>query len=254
MFTDKASEIHTLILGGGFAGLFTAVHLNRQHYRLPIILIDQQDRFVFKPLLYELLSNEMSLDLTCPRYDDLLYNSGIVFIRDTVQAIELENQQVRLKSGLYYSYQHLVLTLGSTSNFSDVEGAEYSLPFRTGEDAKPFVENSPFMSWMYSVWSVQGASNVIGVIEVAAAVLMAARPWSALASAIGSAMAVITFVLTLSFLFSTPPVLQRGLGFPYLSPAPGQFLLKDIVLLGGAVWSLGESLKAMNGIRNGNRL
>lgn len=119
---------------------------------------------------------------------------------------------------------------------------------------KPFVENSPFMSWMYSVWSVQAASNVIGVIEVAAAVLMAARPWSALASAIGSAMAVITFVLTLSFLFSTPPVLQQGLGFPYLSPAPGQFLLKDIVLLGGAVWSLGESLKAMNGIRNGNRL
>ncbi len=119
---------------------------------------------------------------------------------------------------------------------------------------KPFVENSPFMSWMYSVWSVQGASNVIGVIEVAAAVLMAARPWSALASAIGSAMAVTTFVLTLSFLFSTPPVLQQGLGFPYLSPAPGQFLLKDIVLLGGAVWSLVESLKAMNGIHNGNRL
>jgi len=49
------------------------------------------------------------------------------------------------------------------------------------------------MSWMYSVWSVQAASNVIGVIEVASAVLIAARPWSALASAIGSAMAVCTF-------------------------------------------------------------
>jgi len=119
---------------------------------------------------------------------------------------------------------------------------------------QPFVENSPFMSWMYSVWSVQAASNVIGVIEVASAVLMAARPWSALASAIGSAMAVITFLLTLSFLFSTPPVLQQGLGFPFLSPAPGQFLLKDIVLLGAAVWSLGESLRAMLGHRNGPQL
>jgi len=68
---------------------------------------------------------------------------------------------------------------------------------------KPFVENSPFMSWMYSVWSVQAASNVIGVIEVASAVLIAARPWSALASAIGSAMAVCTFLLTLSFLFDS---------------------------------------------------
>jgi len=117
---------------------------------------------------------------------------------------------------------------------------------------QPFVANSPFMSWMYSVLSVQAASNLIGVIEVTSAVLMAARPWSVLASAVGSAMAVITFLLTLSFLFSTPPVLQQGLGFPFLSPAPGQFLLKDIVLLGGAVWSLGESLRAMTGSRNGN--
>lgn len=117
---------------------------------------------------------------------------------------------------------------------------------------QPFIKNSPFMSWMYSVFSVQAASNVIGVIEVASAVLMAARPWSALASAIGSAMAVVTFLLTLSFLLSTPPVLQAGLGFPFLSPAPGQFLLKDVVLLGAAVWSLGESLKAMNGYRNGH--
>ncbi len=117
---------------------------------------------------------------------------------------------------------------------------------------QPFVANSPFMSWMYSVLSVQAASNLIGVIEVTSAVLMAARPWSVLASAIGSAMAVVTFLLTLSFLLSTPPVLQQGLGFPFLSPAPGQFLLKDIVLLGGAVWSLGESLRAMTSSRNGN--
>lgn len=116
---------------------------------------------------------------------------------------------------------------------------------------QPFIENSPFMNWMYSAFNVQAASNVIGVIEVTAAVLMAARPWSALTSAIGSAMAVATFLLTLSFLLSTPPVLQEGLGFPFLSPAPGQFLLKDIVLLGAAVWSLGESLKAMMGHRNG---
>ncbi len=119
---------------------------------------------------------------------------------------------------------------------------------------QPFIENSPFMSWMYSAFNIQAASNVIGVIEVTAAVLMAARPWSALASVIGSAMAVITFLLTLSFLFSTPPVLQESLGFPFLSPAPGQFLLKDIVLLGAAVWSLGESLKAMMGHRNGHQL
>jgi len=45
--------------------------------------------------------------------------------------------------------------------------------FYEANGIKPFVENSPFMSWMYSVWSVQAASNVIE-IEVASAVLIAA--------------------------------------------------------------------------------
>jgi NADH dehydrogenase FAD-containing subunit len=49
----------TLILGGGFVGLFTALHLSRQNYQQPIVLIEQRDRFSFKPLLYELLSGEL---------------------------------------------------------------------------------------------------------------------------------------------------------------------------------------------------
>jgi reactive chlorine resistance protein C len=108
---------------------------------------------------------------------------------------------------------------------------------------KPLVEHSPFMGWMYSVMSVQTVSNVIGVIEVATAVLMALQPWSAIASAIGSAMATFTFLLTLSFLFSTPGWEPTLGGFPALSVAPGQFILKDLLLLGAAVWSLGDSLR-----------
>ncbi|MHC5748154.1 MAG: hypothetical protein ACYTXT_41190 [Nostoc sp.] len=42
-----------------FAGLFTALHLSQQNYSHPIILIEQRDRFSFKPLLYELLSGEL---------------------------------------------------------------------------------------------------------------------------------------------------------------------------------------------------
>lgn len=126
----------TVILGGGFTGLFTAIHLSRQRYPLQIILIDQQERFVFKPLLYEFLSSEMNIDLVCPRYEELLHNSGVVFIRDTVEAIDLDRQQVRLYSGLQYTYSHLVLALGSTVGYFGIEGAkENSLPFHTGEDA-----------------------------------------------------------------------------------------------------------------------
>lgn len=114
----------------------------------------------------------------------------------------------------------------------------------------PFVENSPFFSWMLPILGLQGVSNLVGVVEVTTAILIATRPWSALVSAIGGAMATITFLITLSFMLTTPKVADPA--FPFLSAIPGQFLIKDILLLGGALWSLGESLGALNGDRTGN--
>ena len=126
----------TLILGGGFTGLFTALHLSHQRCTLPTILIDQEWSFIFKPLLYEFLTGELNVDLVWPRYDELLHNSGIAFVRDTVQDIDLQTRQVQLSSGLQYTYSNLVLALGSTVGYFGIEGAkENTFPFRTGEDA-----------------------------------------------------------------------------------------------------------------------
>ena len=111
------------------------------------------------------------------------------------------------------------------------------------EGIKTLVETSPFMSWMYRVFSVQATSNVIGVAELIAAVLIAIRPLSAKRSAIGSVVAVFTFLTTLTFLFSLPGWEKSLGGFPALSGSGG-FLLKDIVLLGAALFTLGDSLAA----------
>jgi len=86
---------------------------------------------------------------------------------------------------------------------------------------------------------------VLGTVEIAIAVMIALRPVSARVSAIGNALAVVMFLTTVSFLFSTPGWEPSLGGFPALSVAPGQFVLKDLVLLGAAVWLLGESLKDM---------
>lgn len=110
------------------------------------------------------------------------------------------------------------------------------------EGVRGLIENSPLMSWMYAVWSVQGASNVIGTVEVTAAVLILLRPVAPRAAAVGSLLAIVMFLTTLSFLFTTPGVIQPGYSFPALSGAGG-FLIKDIVLLGVAVWSLGDALE-----------
>ena len=126
----------TVIVGGGFVGLFTALRLSHQHYTHPIILIDSESRFVFKPLLYEYLSGEMHPDQVVPTYEELLQGSRITFVQGKVTQLDLPRQTVTLDSGSHYSYQHLVLAVGSTQGYFGTEGAqENAFPFRTRSDA-----------------------------------------------------------------------------------------------------------------------
>ena len=113
------------------------------------------------------------------------------------------------------------------------------------EGISRYVANSPLMSWVYEFISHRSFSAVLGVVELTIAILIAARPFSPRASALGSALAVGMFLTTLSFLVTTPGVWAADAGgFPALSGFPGQFLIKDLALLGIALWSLGEAWKA----------
>ena len=126
----------TIVVGGGFVGLFTALHLSHRHYSEPIILIDPQERFVFKPLLYEYLTGEMQDEQVLPRYEELLEGSKVAFVRDKVTNIDLEQKRIELASGLHYNYHYLVLGVGSTQGYFGTEGAkENAFAFRTQEDA-----------------------------------------------------------------------------------------------------------------------
>lgn len=104
------------------------------------------------------------------------------------------------------------------------------------------VASSPLTAWLYSVFSLQGASNLIGSIEIAtAATLLAGIRYQA-AAIVGALAAIATFTVTLSFMFTAPGWETSLGGFPALSVVPGQFLLKDVVLLGAAITLLGKAL------------
>ena len=102
---------------------------------------------------------------------------------------------------------------------------------------QPLIAHSPIFSWLYSAFSVRAFAAVLGTGEIIAALLIAIRPLSPRLSVIGSAMGVLLFLSTLSFLFTTPGATAAG-GFPVLSVLPGQFLLKDLVLAGASLLSL----------------
>jgi uncharacterized membrane protein YkgB len=112
-------------------------------------------------------------------------------------------------------------------------------------ESRVLIEHSPLMSWIYHFLSVGAVAAALGTMEIVAAVLIAVRPWWPTVSAMGGALAVVLFLGTLSFLLTTPAVITTHAGpIPVLSGMPGQFLLKDLVLIGVAVWTLGDSLDA----------
>jgi uncharacterized membrane protein YkgB len=112
------------------------------------------------------------------------------------------------------------------------------------EALKPLISLTPWLSWMYPVFGEAGTSYILGVIEITTAALLLVYPWSAIAGAIGGALAALTFLVTCSIMLAFP-IWEPALGFPALGPA-GQFLIKDIALLGVALVILGESLARLD--------
>lgn len=144
--TEQTSEQNQkiCILGGGFGGLYTALRLSQLPWQgIPkpeITLVDQHDRFVFLPLLYELLTGELQTWEIAPPYAELLANTGIRFHQAVVEGINVMDKQVRLNpvggngsnNISELPYDRLVLALGGETPLDMAPGvAEHALPFRT---------------------------------------------------------------------------------------------------------------------------
>ena len=112
------------------------------------------------------------------------------------------------------------------------------------KNIEPMLTHSPIWSWMLPNLGLQGVSNLIGVIEIAIGALIVTRAWWPRLSALGSIGAAVAFVITLSFMLTTPGVWEPGYGFGYLSALPGQFPAKDLVLLGVSIWTAAEAWRA----------
>src|ERR1700739_4398021 len=109
----------------------------------------------------------------------------------------------------------------------------------------PLEMHSPLMNWLYVLMGQRNISDLLGVVEIVLGVGIALRYIYPLVSGIASLLSVGVFLTTLSFLFTTPGW-EPTLGFPALSALPGQFLLKDVVLLGAAIFTASEAFGAVH--------
>lgn len=107
----------------------------------------------------------------------------------------------------------------------------------------PFIGHSPIMSWL-GMFGTQGQSYFIGVIELSTALVLILGAFRPLFSALGALMSAGTYLITLTFFITTPGVAEPTAGgFPAISAAPGQFLLKDAVLLAASLVLLHASVR-----------
>ena len=99
------------------------------------------------------------------------------------------------------------------------------------EGVAKIASNYPLFVWMYPIWGVRGASNVIGTIELATGAALALGAFSPRISLLGGLMGMCTFIITLSFTLGVS-LWEQGYGFPFIGSI-AQFLFKDAGLLAG---------------------
>ncbi len=119
-----------VVVGGGFGGLATVEALLAKSDGVPIILIDQSPRFIFKPLLYELLSGELQLWEVAPKYSALASELGFIFLQECVVAVDQIERKLITASDHEIIYSQLVISTGVSTDYSCVKDLkEYAYGF-----------------------------------------------------------------------------------------------------------------------------
>jgi demethylphylloquinone reductase len=138
---SNSSPIKVCILGGGFGGLYTAIYFSKMAWvksgKCQVTLVEPKEEFLFSPLLYEILTDELQPWEIAPTYSKLIAGTKIQFCQDLVTNIDLNGRTVSLANQEILNYDYLVLGIGNQTRYADIEGLrEYALTFRTLADAE----------------------------------------------------------------------------------------------------------------------
>jgi len=129
---------HLVFVGLGFGGLYALRQVaGKLAEDVRVTAIDQRERFVFTPLLYEYLTGELERDVVAPPYRSLVPEAdGIELIRARVERVDVRERRIEMEDGRTIPFDTLVMAPGSVPAFHGVEGApEHAIPFYSFEDA-----------------------------------------------------------------------------------------------------------------------
>ncbi len=140
--TRRPRKKRIVILGGGFGGVYAAMYLEKLLAResaVEICLVSHDNFFLFTPMLHEIAASDLEITNIVNPLRKLLRKVE-VFVGD-VNQIDLQNKQVLISRGYrnhsqQLDYDHLVIALGSITNFYDLPGlAEQAITMKSLRDA-----------------------------------------------------------------------------------------------------------------------
>lgn len=133
---NNKEEKRVVIVGAGFAGIRTALDLEKK--KLPnvrITLITNKHHFEYYPKIYHVVTGESPLEV-CIRLDEIFKDKDVDIIIDEVTSVNAIDKKVIGKSGSVYLYTDLVLALGSEAAYFGIEGVkDRAYGFRSIEEA-----------------------------------------------------------------------------------------------------------------------
>ncbi|MGA7125632.1 MAG: FAD-dependent oxidoreductase, partial [Chthoniobacterales bacterium] len=125
---NQSSKTKIVIAGGGFAGLSAAVYLDKRLARrtdIEVVLISRENFILFTPMLHEVAAGDLyPSDIVNPLRRILRH---VKMVETEVQSIDLNARRVHCIGGaarldLEFEFDHLLLALGSETNFFDLPG------------------------------------------------------------------------------------------------------------------------------------
>src|SRR3989344_4117217 len=131
------NQTKILIVGGGFAGIRCALDLTRDISQKQgrIMLISDRSHFEYTPTLYRVVTGLSPLEVCIP-LSEIFHDKPVEVIEDRIEEVKLKEKRLTVSSGAYYTYDFLVLTLGSETNYFNIPGlSEFSFGFKSIHDA-----------------------------------------------------------------------------------------------------------------------
>ena len=140
--TRKPRKKRIVILGGGFGGVYAAMQLEKLLARenaVEVCLVSRDNFFLFTPMLHEIAASDLEITNIVNPLRKLLRQIEVIV--GDVHQIDLPAQRVLISCDPHnypqqIGYDHLVLALGSVTNFHNLPGsAEFALPMKSLSDA-----------------------------------------------------------------------------------------------------------------------